>query len=164
MKYLLTERGVYAIRFLHKIFSCLDVDRVGILDESDFRWGLQNGNIFLNQEELVFLVKSYEKKGGVAYKEMLTDLRGTMNQNRVNSVIDAYKRVQKVVGNNVTLEALGKMYDAKKHPEVLSGKKTDREAFQEFIWSWDNIKPDYVVEIEEFAAYFEDLSAMIPRD
>lgn len=56
------------------------------------------------------------------------------------------------------------MYDAKRHPEVLTNKKGEQEAFHEFVWSWDNIKPDYVVELEEFAAYFEDLSCMIPRD
>lgn len=47
------------------------------------------------------------------------------------------------------------MYDAKKHPEVLTLKKSEKDAFNEFVWSWDNIKPDYVVEIDEFAAYFE---------
>jgi hypothetical protein len=39
-----------------------------------------------------------------------------MNENRYNSIISAYKRVKKVVGEKVTLEELGKMYDAKKHP------------------------------------------------
>lgn len=47
---------------------------------------------------------------------------------------------------------------------MLTGRKTEKEAFNEFVWSWDNIKPDYNVQLEEFAAYFEDLSAMIPRD
>ena len=42
--------------------------------------------------------------------------------------------------------------------------QSEQEAFNEFVWSWDNIKPDYNVELEEFAAYFEDLSCMIPRD
>ena len=64
----------------------------------------------------------------------------------------------------MTLEELGKAYDARRHPEVLTGRKGEKEAFNEFVWSWDNIKPDYNVQLEEFAAYFEDLSAMIPRD
>ena len=29
VKYLLTERGVYGMRFLHKVLRCLDVDRKG---------------------------------------------------------------------------------------------------------------------------------------
>lgn len=65
----------------------------------------------------------------------------------MTAISDAYKRVQKVVGKKVTLEDLGKIYDAKKHPQVLTQKKSEKDAFNEFIWSWDNIKPDYVVEI-----------------
>ena len=41
----------------------------------------------------------------------------------------------------------GKVYDAKRHPEVLAGRKSEKDVFTEFIWSWDNIKPDYVVEL-----------------
>lgn len=63
----------------------------------------------------------------------------------MQAISDAYKRVQKVVGKKVTLEDLGKIYDAKKHPEVLTLKKSEKDAFNQFIWSWDNIKPDYIV-------------------
>ena len=75
----------------------------------------------------------------------MKEIRGSLNQARMQAINDAYRRVQKVVGASVTLESLGKIYDAQKHPEVLTQKKSEKEAFNEFIWSWDNIKPDYVV-------------------
>jgi Ca2+-binding EF-hand superfamily protein len=164
MKHLLTERGVYGMRFLHKVFRCLDADRQGSLDENDFRWGLQSGKIFLSEEELAYLIKTYSAQDRVSYHLFLNDLRGKLNENRYKSIIEAYKRVEKVTGKKMTLEEMGKIYDAKRHPEVLTAKKTEKEAFNEFVWSWDNIKPDYAIELEEFAAYFEDLSCMIPRD
>jgi hypothetical protein len=43
-------------------------------------------------------------------------LRGKLNQYRLQAITDAYQRVQKVVGKKVTLEDLGKVFDAKKHP------------------------------------------------
>ena len=52
-----------------------------------------------------------------------------MNENRYKSIIEAYKRVAKITGNNVTIEELGKVFDAKKHPEVLSNRKSEKEAF-----------------------------------
>ena len=70
-----------------------------------------------------------------------------MNNNRYKSIIQAYKRAGKIIGGTITLEELGKVYDAKRHPEVLAGKKSEKEVFTEFVWSWDNIKPDYVVEL-----------------
>lgn len=36
------------MRFLHKVFRCLDKDQRGTLDEQDFRWGLQSGKLFLS--------------------------------------------------------------------------------------------------------------------
>jgi hypothetical protein len=50
---------------------------------------------------------------------------------------------------------MGKVFDAKKHPEVLTQRKSEKDTFNEFIWSWDNIKPNYLISLEEFAAYFE---------
>lgn len=44
----------------------------------------------------------------------------------MQAISDAYKRVQKVVGKKVTLEDLGKIYDAKKHPEVLTLRKVKK--------------------------------------
>lgn len=46
----MTERGIYGMRFLHKVLNCLDTDRVGVLDENDFKWGLQSGKVYLNQQ------------------------------------------------------------------------------------------------------------------
>ena len=57
IKQLLTERGIYGVRFLHKVFNCLDKDCKGLLEEADFRWGLQSGKVFLSEEEVTFLVK-----------------------------------------------------------------------------------------------------------
>lgn len=129
MKHLLTERGIYGIRFLHKVFRCLDKEQKGNLDEQDFRWGLQSGKLFLSEEEVDFIVKEFSNKDGVSYKAFLKELRGKLNENRMQAISDAYKRVQKVIGKKVTLEELGKIYDAKKHPEVLTQKKGEREAF-----------------------------------
>lgn len=67
LKYLLTERGVYGIRFLHKMFRALDTNRVGALDEQDFRWGLQSGKIFITEEEIQYIVKRYNTNAGVSY-------------------------------------------------------------------------------------------------
>jgi len=39
-----------------------------------------------------------------------------MNENRYKSIIDAYKRVNKIIGNKISLEELGKVFDAKRHP------------------------------------------------
>lgn len=117
------------MRFLHKVLNTLDTDRIGVLEPNDFRWGLQSGKVFLNEEEANFLIKSYDCKGRVNYRQFLNDLRGKMNDNRYKSIIEAHKRVSKIIGGPTTLEEMGKIYDAKKHPEVLSGRKSEKDVF-----------------------------------
>lgn len=79
LKHLLTERGIYGVRFLHKVFRCLDKEQTGVLEEADFRWGLQSGKVFLNEEEIAFLVKDYSTGNGVAYRNFMSDIRGRLN-------------------------------------------------------------------------------------
>lgn len=98
IKHLITDKGIYGMRFLHKVFKCLDQDRIGILEENDFRWGLQSGKVHINEEEANFLVSTYASKGGISYRDFLNDLRGKLNENRVGSIVDAYKRIQKIGG------------------------------------------------------------------
>ena len=48
-------------------------------------------------------MKEYVNKNGVSYQLFLKDLRGKLNENRIQAIFDAYKRVQKVIGKKVTL-------------------------------------------------------------
>ena len=148
LKHLLTERGIYGVRFLHKVFRCLDKEGSGCLEEADFRWGLNSGKIFVSEEEAQFIVQNHLCQSGVCYRKFLQDLRGNLNQTRKQAICEAYTRARKVIGDEIKLEDLGRIYDAKRHPEVLTHKKSEKDAFNEFIWSWDNIKPDYVVSLE----------------
>lgn len=75
-----------------------------MIEEADFRWGLQSGKVFLSEEEVAFIVKEYYSGNGVSYRNFMKDLRGKLNQARLQAIEDAYRRVQKVVGNRITLE------------------------------------------------------------
>ena len=63
------------------------------------------------------------------------------------------------------------VYNAKKHPDVLSGKKTEDNILQEFLETFEtahnmrnNEAPDYVVTKEEFEEYYNMISASIDDD
>lgn len=56
----------------------------------------------------------------------MKDLRGKLNQNRMKAIEDAYNRIRKIIGSKVTMEELGKVYDAAKHPEVITNKKSEK--------------------------------------
>ena len=50
------------------------------------------------------MVKIYGNKGSINYRQFLNDLRGKLNENRYKSIIEAYKRIEKIIGKRITLE------------------------------------------------------------
>lgn len=62
-------------------------------------------------------------------------------------------------------------YDASKHPEVKSGKKTEDEVLKEFLETFEmhhnvmnNNKSDGRVTMDEFIEYYTNISASIDND
>ena len=35
------------MRFLHKVLNGLDLEKLGAIDQNDFKWGLHSGKVFL---------------------------------------------------------------------------------------------------------------------
>ena len=64
----------------------------------------------------------------------------------------------------VKLDDIAKIYDASKHPDVLSGKKSPDEVFTEFMGMWDTQEKDGIITFEEFCDYYTDVSASIDDD
>ena len=49
-------------------------------------------------------MKQFWKGSGVCYRSFLKELRGKLNENRQQAIIDAYNRVKKIAGERITLE------------------------------------------------------------
>lgn len=63
------------------------------------------------------------------------------SQARVERIVLAYRLVSDKLRGDVTLEALGKLFDATKHPSVLTGAETPKVCFDSFIAAWGPIDP-----------------------
>ena len=46
----------------------------------------------------------------------------------------------------------------------MSGRKTERDIFMEFISVWDTEEKDGIVTAEEFCTYYHDVSALVESD
>jgi hypothetical protein len=56
------------------------------------------------------------------------------------------------------------VYDVSHNPDVKSGKKTPRQALQEFMSQWDRFDNDGIVTLDEFEDYYKEVSASIDDD
>lgn len=76
----------------------------------------------------------------------------------------AYNKLDKNKDGKITLEDIAGVFDATKHPDVMTGKKTPEQVYGEFLANWDTQVADGIVTKDEFHDYFKDISASIDSD
>lgn len=95
-----------------------------------------------------------------------------MNQNRVALVQRAYGKLDKNGNGVVELEDIKNIYNAKHHPDVKLGKKTEEEVLIEFIDTFEmhysllhpGVRGDKVISFDEFVEYYNNVSMSIEDD
>lgn len=89
-----------------------------------------------------------------------------MSPARLALVQKAFSRLDRDGSGKVTLDEIRAVYNTKKHPEVLEGKKSEEEVLTEFVSGMEGMlgNRDGVITFEEFVQYYTELSASIPTD
>lgn len=90
---------------------------------------------------------------------------------RKKVVAQAFKALDKDGNGWVDINDVKGVYNARKHPDVTSGKKTEDQILQEFLETFEtahamrnNDAPNYVVTKEEFEEYYNNISSSIDDD
>lgn len=90
-----------------------------------------------NEMQRVFDYFDRNRDGDINYDEFLLGMRGPMNNLRKNLVAQAFAKFDKDGSGVVTTEDLVGVYNAKLHPDVRAGKKTETQVFQEFMTTFE---------------------------
>ena len=99
--------------------------------------------------------------------------QGELNAKRKECIGLAYNKLDKTKDGKVTLEDIAALYDASKHPEIISKKKTPEQVYTEYMSHWDTQIADGIITREEFEDYYQvtkihlykqDISALIDSD
>ena len=111
------------------------------------------------------------RDGAVDYDEFLRILRGPMNPARKRTVAQAYNKIDRDQNGYVDINDIKGVYNARQHPDVLQGKKTEDQILMEFLETFEtqhslrtNGAPDHIVTKEEFEEYYNNVSASIDND
>jgi Ca2+-binding EF-hand superfamily protein len=120
----------------------------------------------LSVEEAQEILNHFDsnKNGSVDFNEFIRTLKGELNERRIACVRKAYNILDVNGDGLVKLDDIAKIYDASCHPEVLSGHKTERDLFMEFMSLWDTQEKDGIVTFDEFCQYYSDISAGVETD
>jgi len=166
IKKILLQRGSYGLRGLAKLFKNMDKNGNHKLDPEEFMDALQTYGILIDKKgsDALFNLCDKNKDGSIDYTEFLRFLRGNLNETRKAIIAQAYAKLDKTGDGKITLDDIAKTYSVKKHPDVISRKKTEEQVYKECLANWDTEIADGIVTLEEFQDYYKDLSALIDKD
>lgn len=169
----LASRGARGIIGIARQFKIMDDDNSGQLSFEEFKKGCKDFRLELSEQDIIMIYRAFDRdrSGSVDYDELLRGIRGPMNSSRRGIVGQAWKKLDRDGSGVVDINDIKGVYDASRHPDVRSGKRTQDEVLNEFLETFEmhhNISDrslmDHRVTREEFDEYYNNVSASIDDD
>ena len=169
----LYPQGIKSLSIIIDSFRKFDQDNSQGIDYEEFKNASKNFNFDLNEKELkeAFVAFDRNNNGIIEYDEFIRTLRGEMNDFRKKIVFNAFKLID--INNNgaVNINEIKKKYNAKNHPDVKSGKKSEDEVLNDFLYNFDiayhylnGSEIDNFVIFDDFLEYYQNISMFIQND
>jgi Ca2+-binding EF-hand superfamily protein len=98
----------------------------------DYRFDLSDTEI-----EKAFVAFDRNGDGSIDYDEFLRSVRGSMNNFRKKFVDQAFNKMDKDGNGYLDINDIKGVYNARFHPEVKAGKKTEDEVLLEFLETFE---------------------------
>ena len=169
----LAARGSRGIMGLGRQFKIADDDGSKNLNVEEFKKAVHDFRVGLSAKQAVTLFGVFDRSGdgAIDYEEFLRGVRGGMNEFRMGLTRRAFKIMDKDGSGVLDIDDIRQNYNAKHHPDVKAGKKTEDEILYEFLDTFeahhsDNKEDarDGRVSIDEWTEYYNNVSMSIDRD
>ena len=99
----------------------------------DFRIGMNDA-----QTVKLFAIFDRDGSGEISYDEFLRNIRGEMNSFRKAIAMKAYKLMDSDKSGQLDINDIRQTYNAKQHPDVKAGKKTEDDVLCEFLDTFED--------------------------
>jgi len=169
----LAKRGNRGIMGLGRSFKIADDDRSGSLGTEEFQKAIHDFRVGFQPAQSAKLFKVFDRDGSgtIDYEEFLRGVRGVMNDFRKGLAGKAFKIMDKNGSGSIDIDDIRQRYNAKMHPDVKAGKKTEDEILYEFIDTFEQHHSDNKedsrdgnVSMGEWIEYYNNVSMSVDRD
>ncbi len=166
-------RGARGIIGLARVFKIMDDNNSKSLDREEFRKALRDFKVEVPDEHvnIVFNAFDINRDGSIDYDEFLRIIRGDLTPPRLALVKKAFNKLDRDGSGVVDINDIRGVYNASKHPDVLSGKRSEDQVLNEFLETFEmhhNVmngsRADSSITPEEFVEYYTNISASIDND
>lgn len=171
----LAKRGARGISGIGKKFKIADDNRSGSLDKEEFKKAMHDFRIGMSDQQVakMFVIFDRDGSGEISYEEFLRIIRGEMNSFRKQIAMKAYKIMDTDKSGQLDINDIRQTYNAKQHPDVKAGKKTEDEVLGEFLDTFEDHHCDMAgnadcrdgkITHEEWCEYYNNVSMSIDDD
>jgi calcyphosin len=169
----LAKRGNRGIMGLGRSFKIADDDRSGNLGMEEFQKAIHDFRVGLRPEQSAKLFGVFDRDGSgtIDYDEFLRGVRGAMNDFRKALAMKAFAIMDKDGSGQLEIDDIRQRYNAKMHPDVKAGKKTEDEILYEFMDTFEQHHSenkadarDGTVTKGEWVEYYNNVSMSVDRD
>lgn len=136
------------------------------INKDDFLTCLRDIGLLLPKAANEKLVQYYDKDidGCVDFVEFLTAIRGNPDQTRQDIIDKAFMKFEKDGSGLIDVRDLRGVFNASKHPKVISGEITQEQAFDEFLRNFNDHTGGGKIEKCEWDDYYAAVSASVDND
>ena len=169
----LAKRGNRGIMGLGRSFKIADDDRSGNLGMEEFQKAIHDFRVGLQPAQSAKLFKVFDRDGSgtIDYDEFLRGVRGAMNDFRKALAMKAFAIMDKDGSGILEIDDIRQRYNAKMHPDVKAGKKTEDEILYEFIDTFEQHHSENKEDTQdgrvtkgEWVEYYNNVSMSVDRD
>lgn len=158
------ERSVCGIRILRNIFRAMDTAGSGVLELDDFRWGLIDYGLSVTKEDVDNVANGLGSTSSVDFNAFLSLLMTGDSEAKAAVIEKAYKKLEEACNGKVTLDGIAQNLDGSALPDVVSGKKSEQDAYMEIMSLFDTQIKDGIVSLDEFKDFMCCIGCAIESD
>jgi calcyphosin len=174
---MLAKRGARGMIGLQRIFKIMDDNNSGTLDIQEFWKAMNDFRVKISQEECRKLFDLFDEddNGELSIDEFLINVRGSLNNFRRELIQKVFNKLDVDKNGVLELSDIKQFYNAKNHPDVRNGRKTEDEVLLDFLETFEvhhslsrgdakSKKNDGMVTLNEFMDYYSNVSSSIDDD